>query len=56
MISIVPNLEQNYSPMLKVLKFETCDVFFIFGMLNVKYLVFDTPNTSARGSLELLQD
>ena len=43
----IPNLEQYCLPILKVLKFETCDMeaFLVFDMPNVKYLAFDTPNT-----------
>ena len=43
----IPNLERYCSPILKVLEFEICDVevFLVFGMPNVKYLAFDTPNT-----------
>ena len=49
MNNTILNLERYYSPMLKVLKFQTSDegALLVFGVPNAKYLAFSTLYASA---------
>ena len=48
-VRTIPNLERYYSSMPNFLSFRTYDVksFLVFIVQNVKYLAFETPDTSA---------